>query len=355
MEADFWHSKWESGVIGFHRAEPNPLLVANFKALALKESSRVFLPLCGKTLDIGWLLSEGYCVVGIELSEIAVKQLFEQLNLTPEVTEIKATEIGATARDKLQCYSAENIDIFVGDFFHLTQQALGVVDAIYDRAAFVALPEDMRIRYATHLIHLTDGAPQLLVSFEYDQSQLAGPPFATSNQEIFQHYQAPYDLSLIASQTVDGGLKGKCEAIENVWLLKQADRAHVFNEKEVIRPPRRGKWKIMLPVLALLIVGGWFVYQYDVDTKVAAGGAVLVGFYSGLISWVLGMIALVPIIGPFLVKILTMSFIWLLNAVGYFVSYIAIKRGYAKDVITYRGLTIALIVGMVIGYVLGSL
>lgn len=112
---------------------------------------------------------------------------------------------------------------------------------------------------------------------------------------------------------------------------------------------------MMVPVMLLLAVGGWLVYQYDLDAKVAAGGAVLVGFYSGLIGWLLGVIALVPIIGPLLVKVLTMSFIWMLNAIGYVVSYIAIKRGYSKDVLTYRGLTIALIVGLIIGYILGRL
>ena len=109
----------------------------------------------------------------------------------------------------------------------------------------------------------------------------------------------------------------------------------------------------MLPILALLLIVGALAYNYHWDTRTTTAGAVLVGLYSGLVGWLLGVIALVPIIGPILVKILTMSFIWLLNAVGYLVSYIAIKRGYSKDVISYRGITIALLVGIVIGYVLG--
>ena len=131
------------------------------------------------------------------------------------------------------------------------------------------------------------------------------------------------------------------------------DEKHIFNE-EVIAPPKRGAWKIMLPVLALLIVGGLLAYHYHWDTKTTTVGALLVGFYSGLVGWLLGIITLVPIIGPILVKILTMSFIWLLNAVGYLVSYIAIKRGYSKDVISYRGVTIALLVGIVIGYIIAQ-
>jgi hypothetical protein len=127
----------------------------------------------------------------------------------------------------------------------------------------------------------------------------------------------------------------------------------VFDNKP-ITAPKSGAWKVMLPVLALLIIAGYLVYQHQLDPKAATVGALLVGFYTGLVSWLLGMITLVPFIGPFLVKILTMSFIWLLNAVGYLVSYIAIKRGYSKDVIAYRGITIALLVGIVIGYVVAQ-
>jgi hypothetical protein len=130
------------------------------------------------------------------------------------------------------------------------------------------------------------------------------------------------------------------------------DEKHIFDE-EVIEPPKRGAWKIMLPILVLLIVGGLVAYHYHWDAKTTTISAVLVGLYTGLVGWLLSVITLVPIIGPILVKILTMSFIWLLNAVGYLVSYIAIKRGYSKDVIAYRSVTIALLTGIVIGYVLG--
>ena len=130
------------------------------------------------------------------------------------------------------------------------------------------------------------------------------------------------------------------------------DEKHIFDE-EVIEPPKRGAWKAMLPVLALLIIGGLLAYHYHLDAKTTTVGAVLVGFYTGLVGWLLSVITLVPVIGPILVKILTMSFIWLLNAIGYLVSYIAIKRGYSKDVIAYRSVTIALLTGIVIGYVLG--
>lgn len=122
------------------------------------------------------------------------------------------------------------------------------------------------------------------------------------------------------------------------------------------KPPsnKRGSWKIMLPILLVLIAVVFLAYYFHWNANVTAAGALLLGFGSGLVSWLLGVIAIVPIIGPIIVKILTMSFIWLLNAIGYLVSFIAIKRGYSKDVITYRGLTIALLVGIVIGFIIGS-
>jgi thiopurine S-methyltransferase len=210
VEASFWHQRWEKNNIAFHESEANPLLVKYFKELSLVKGSRVFLPLCGKTLDIPWLLSDGYRVAGAELSKIAIEQLFTELGIEPKIS-----RIGAVDR-----YGATNIDIFVGDIFDLSSKMLGRVDAIYDRAALVALPEVMRNRYAAHLTEITDKAPQLLICYEYDQSLMEGPPFSISDEEVNQHYIDNYDLTLMASTNVPGGLKGKCMAKENVWLLK---------------------------------------------------------------------------------------------------------------------------------------
>lgn len=210
MDASFWLQKWEDNNIAFHASEPNSALVKHFPALSLSPGSRVFLPLCGKTLDIAWLLSQGYRVAGAELSAIAIEQLFTELDVKPSITEA----------GNLTHYSAPNLDIFVGDIFNLSREVLGPVDAIYDRAAIVALPPDMRARYTPHLMEITDTAPQLIVSFEYDQTQMAGPPFSVSNQEITQHYQESYALTRLTSKNIPGGLKGKCEATKNIWLLR---------------------------------------------------------------------------------------------------------------------------------------
>jgi thiopurine S-methyltransferase len=209
MDEHFWLQKWEANQIAFHQGEANPLLVAHFDALSLPKGSRVFLPLCGKTLDIHWLLSRGHRVCGAELSPIAIDQLFAELGVTPRIT-----AIGPLTR-----YSAPGIDIFVGDIFKLTRGILGPVDAVYDRAALVALPEPMRDRYAAHLVEITGRPLQLLISFDYDQSLLDGPPFSVTGDEIARLYRGAYDLTLLARVDVAGGLKGRCPAEEVVWLL----------------------------------------------------------------------------------------------------------------------------------------
>jgi len=210
MDTSFWLEKWQNNNIGFHRSEANPVLVKYFPQLSLAQDSRVFVPLCGKTLDIAWLLSQGYRVAGAELVEMAIEQLFVELEVEPKILEV----------GNIKQYSAENIDIFVGDIFELSDEILGSVEAIYDRAALVALPEEMRHRYTAHLIEITNKAPQLLVTYEYDQNLMAGPPFSISNEEVNQHYGDNYDLTLIVSNNVPGRLKGKCAATENVWLLQ---------------------------------------------------------------------------------------------------------------------------------------
>ncbi len=212
MEAGFWHKRWENNEIAFHQADYNPFLVKHFGSLSLMAGDRVFLPLCGKTKDIHWLLSNGFRVVGAELNAMAVLQLFADLGIEPSIS----------AGGDVHHYFADNIDIFTGDIFKVSNQILGTIDAIYDRAALVALPADMRTQYTAHLTKITNKAPQLLICYEYDQNLANGPPFSVNTDEVHQHYQDRYDLTLILSEDVPGGLKGKCPAKETVWLLQRA-------------------------------------------------------------------------------------------------------------------------------------
>lgn len=210
MEADFWMQKWQRGEIAFHEKQVNPALVQYLAELQLPAASRIFVPLCGKTLDIGWLLQQGYKVVGAELSILAIAELFASLNLIPDVT----------PAGKLTRYSAANIDIFVGDIFQLTTAELGLVNAIYDRAALVALPELMRRQYSAHVMALTNNAPQLLLTYEYDQLLCDGPPFSVSETELQQHYGSCYQLTLLELIQLPAKFRHRVDAAIAVWCLQ---------------------------------------------------------------------------------------------------------------------------------------
>jgi thiopurine S-methyltransferase len=211
MEAGFWQQRWERGEISFHEREINPFLKTHLEKLKLAKGSRIFLPLCGKTRDFGWLLANGYRVAGAELSELAITQLFDELGLQPQVVTL----------EKLTRYSARDIDIFVGDIFALDAEGLGSVQAIYDRAALVALPARMREQYTAHLLNITAMAPQLLITYEYDQQLMNGPPFSISAEEVKKHYGAAYQLLPVGSKEVAGGMKGKVAATETAWILQK--------------------------------------------------------------------------------------------------------------------------------------
>lgn len=210
MDTDFWLQKWEQNEIAFHQPDTNPILLTHFKALKLAENSRIFVPLCGKSLDMAWFRSQGHHVLGVELSELAIQQLFSELGLEPEISEL----------GPLKQYRADAIEIYVGDLFELSAEQLGPVHASYDRAALVALPEAMRQDYSAHLMRLTACAPQLLVCFDYDQTLIEGPPFSIGEAELKRHYAAHYRLTCLDSAPVNNGLKGLASAKETIWLLE---------------------------------------------------------------------------------------------------------------------------------------
>jgi len=209
MDANYWHKRWAENRIGWHQENHNPLLVEHFPKLTLDKGAHVFVPLCGKSKDVDWLLNKGYKVTGSELDESAVQQLFEELNLRPSITQA----------NELKRYAAPNISVFVGDIFRLTAEQIGSVDVCYDRAAMVALPPNMRVDYAKHIIQLTQNARQLLIAFTYDQTRIEGPPHSVPAEEIEKHYQLTYEIQSLSSLLLKDGLKGLDDATEDVWLL----------------------------------------------------------------------------------------------------------------------------------------
>ncbi|CRM24836.1 MULTISPECIES: thiopurine S-methyltransferase [Pseudomonas] len=175
MEPEFWRERWARNQIGFHLPEVNPYLQRHWPKLALAEGAKVLVPLCGKSLDLMWLASLGFRVLGVELSEQAVEAFFTEQSLTPRVTE----------RGAFKVYQADLIEVWCGDFFALDAQVLADCTALYDRAALIALPPLLRAQYAEHLnTLLRPGCQGLLITLDYDQTQKAGPPFAVTHDEV---------------------------------------------------------------------------------------------------------------------------------------------------------------------------
>ncbi|MDU0353682.1 thiopurine S-methyltransferase [Paraglaciecola aquimarina] len=211
MEHDFWHQRWRNNEIGFHEIEGSYLLKSYFESLELSSAPRIFVPLCGKTRDIAWLLDRGVEVVANELNENAVIALFSELDVEPIVK----------PHGVFTQYSAPKLCVFVGDFFALNSVDIGALDGVYDRAAIVALPQSLRDKYTAHLLHITNYAQQLLVTFDYDQSLLAGPPFSVTADEVQRHYSAYYTVKQLYRDRIDGGFKGQKKVFDAVYLLQK--------------------------------------------------------------------------------------------------------------------------------------
>ena len=188
MESEFWHRKWQENQLGFHQEKINSRLIKFWPALELPSQSRVLVPLCGKSEDMLWLLENGHKVFGIELSEIACEDFFTQ----HEISHTVKTENG------FRKYCGESIELWAGDFFKLTAADVAEVAAVYDRAALIALPVEMRRQYATHMATIMQpGSSMLLITMEYDQQKMKGPPFSVSNAEVEELYREQFAITVL--------------------------------------------------------------------------------------------------------------------------------------------------------------
>lgn len=183
MKAEFWHSRWRDGAIGFHQSDVSPALPAFWQAtVGAAEGRRVLVPLCGKSLDMRWLHAQGHHVVGIELSPIACEAFFREQGWAYEQDHAPAGSAVAWTRWR-GVGAAEGVELLQADIFAVPDEVVGAVDLLYDRASLIALPlggqARMRERLAERLAHwLPAGAAGLLVTLDYPQAQRNGPPFA---------------------------------------------------------------------------------------------------------------------------------------------------------------------------------
>lgn len=180
MDTHFWHERWQRGEIGFHKSKANPLLISWWPTLQLSAGSTVWVPLCGKSLDMLWLREQGHEVVGVELSRSALDDFAQENQLS----------LSWRRQEPFDLAQGPGMTLFAGDVFAMRPAHLEQVAAVYDRAALIALPPDMRTRYVKHLIKvLPAGWQMLLVTLDYPQSERAGPPFSVDDQEVHDLFE----------------------------------------------------------------------------------------------------------------------------------------------------------------------
>ncbi|MBK5513117.1 thiopurine S-methyltransferase [Pseudomonas sp. TH15] len=203
MQPEFWHKRWTSNQIGFHLPEVNPYLQRYWPQLGLEEGARVLVPLCGKSLDLLWLAKCGHEVLGVELSEKAVEDFFHEHQFDPDVSD----------QGPFTVYRAGSIEIWCGDFFALTAGDVADCSALYDRAALIALPPTMREQYAAHLQSILPvGLQGLLITLDYDQTQMAGPPFSVDGAQVQRLLGSTWQVKLLEAQDV----------LDDSWKFVQA-------------------------------------------------------------------------------------------------------------------------------------
>ncbi len=192
MDSNFWLSRWQENKIGFHQSKYNSRLTSLWPSLQLPQGAEVFVPLCGKSLDMIWLHEQGYNVLGAELSETAVVAFFNENDLQYQVT----------TSGNLQLFTgtgkAAGIRIFAGDMFAMDEAQTAGVSAVYDRASMVAMPPEMRQQYVDKLAALLPvAATGILISMNYDPSKMKGPPFSVPDELVRELLNPYFTLSVL--------------------------------------------------------------------------------------------------------------------------------------------------------------
>ena len=214
MATDFWLQKWVDNKIGFHQDQYNPFLVEYWKKYC-PEVGAVFVPLCGKTKDMLFLREIGHQVYGVELSEIAVKDFFQDNNLSYKVEK----------RDDFIIYSGGGFCLFCGDLFKLKSSDFKNVDYIYDRASLIALSKSQQGKYCAFIKQTFPQSSLFLITLEFDNPKI-GPPFSTSQACVENYFADHFEVEKITELSIkseeirvhDGNVT---KMKENVFFIKQ--------------------------------------------------------------------------------------------------------------------------------------
>ena len=193
MQPEFWLDRWRAAQIGFHQSQVDRHLTAYWPALKVAPQSRVFVPLCGKSLDLLWLRGQGNEVIGVELSPVALEAFCIEHGILA-----KRRSVG-----DFDLYDAQGFTLFCGDFFKLAPALLGTVSAVYDRGSLISWRPDLRTSYVEHMTALTaPGTRTLLIAVEYPAAQMSGPPFPVTADAIERLYAPHHSIRQLARHQV---------------------------------------------------------------------------------------------------------------------------------------------------------
>jgi thiopurine S-methyltransferase len=193
MQPDFWHERWRLAQTPFHQASVESRLKQYWPELNVAPQSKVFVPLCGKSLDLLWLAQQGHSVTGVELSALAVESFLMENGIPAKRRTLGSFDV----------YETERLQLFCGDFFKFSPEILGEVEAVYDRAALIAWTPELRRPYVDHMAALTNsGTHTLLISVEYSQNEMKGPPFSVAADEIDALYGKHHEIRQLGRQDI---------------------------------------------------------------------------------------------------------------------------------------------------------
>jgi len=192
MEATYWHDAWNEDRTGFHQDRINKRLSEHWPTLGVASGSTVFVPLCGKSLDMLWLREQGHPILGVELSEKAVAAFFDENALAHERL---VSSLGVEYRS---IDDGPPIRLIAGDYFALSASDLQRVGGLYDRASLIAMNDELRLRYAEHLGRLVPGGTVgMLLVIDYDTARMQGPPFAVPATRVHALLDPAFELEEI--------------------------------------------------------------------------------------------------------------------------------------------------------------
>jgi len=193
VDNQHWLDRWAENRIGFHEPTVNQHLQQYLPQFSLPNGACVFLPFCGKAHDIFWIAQQGYEVIGIELSQLAIEAFFEENRLDYERFDT----------DRFGIYKSGNISLLQGDFFDLSNDDLGACSLVYDRAALIAMQQQHRPGYYDHMLSIIPAVSNmLLITLEYAQAEMQGPPFSVPTDEVYQYYSDVFSINLLESNDI---------------------------------------------------------------------------------------------------------------------------------------------------------